>query len=373
MPEELNLRPSHESDLKSLHDIFFELSGCQSEREVCMNAVRLGHARLRFDRLSIWLVDAKDPRWKLGTWGIDEEGRLRDESGARLPRAVADLPPPLVVEPEAELRDHEGAVVGRGSRIIAPLWDGHRLLGELYADDLLGHEGFGEERQESFLILARLAAQLVSLKRAEAELRLLASTDSLTGTVNRRTALLILEKHIGQSLRSGAPLSLCLADLDGLKIVNDAYGHAAGDEYICRASAALVEGVRGSDTVSRIGGDEFLIIFPDCRRDIVASILDGVNEELAAGSVAEAYMPRLSWGTAFLDEVARGSGTESCDLRRCVDMLLELADQRMYDNKRSRAALRGGSAAEQSSGRSGAGPGSPAGRPRAGAGARTAP
>lgn len=359
-PGEPNLRPSvpppsHESDLKSLHEISFELSLCTGIDEVCREAVRLGHERLGIDRLGIWLIDQNDPRRRLGTWGIDEGGGLRDERGARLPRAILEASSPffegrgpLILDEEGDCRDHQGRPVGRGTKLLAPLWDGRLMIGELWVDDLLGKEGFSSEKRETLVIFARIIAHLVSLKRAEAELRHLASTDSLTGTVNRRTALIILEKQIAQCLRSGAPLALCLADLDGLKLVNDAFGHAAGDEYIRLASATLVSTVRGSDTVGRIGGDEFLIIVPDCSGEVVASIMERVNAEMAeaadrnrAGGAA--YLPRLSWGIAFLGEI---SAAVEGDLQRCVDLLLEMADQRMYDDKRSKGSARPQTAGE---------------------------
>jgi diguanylate cyclase (GGDEF)-like protein len=342
----------HESDLKSLHEISFELSLCQDANEVCREAVRFGRERLGFDRLAIWLVDQEDPRWKLGTWGIDGEGALCDERGLRQRRTMKDLPSafyeggaPLSFEEMAALCDFPGRGSGRANKLLAPLWDGRALIGEICADDLLRHEGFRPEKREAFVIFARIIAHLVSLKRAEAELKCLASTDSLTGAVNRRTALIILEKHIAQSRRSGAPLALCLADLDGLKLVNDAYGHAAGDDYIRSACSRLVGAVRESDTVGRIGGDEFLVIFPDCRGDVVASIMERVNEDLAAGARAgaardEGFLPRLSWGIAFLHEVANGSGVDGLGLQACIDLLLELADQRMYDDKRNKGSSR---------------------------------
>ena len=122
--------------------------------------------------------------------------------------------------------------------------------------------------------------------------------------------------------------------------MNDAFGHAAGDEYICKASAALVGAVRASDTVGRIGGDEFLIVFPDCLGDVVAGIMERVNAELAAGKKEKGCTPRLSWGIASPSELAKGGWSEKIDLQRSIDMLLELADQRMYDNKRTKGASR---------------------------------
>jgi diguanylate cyclase (GGDEF)-like protein len=349
---DLSGRDEYESDLKSLHDISFQLSLCQGVDELCREAVRLGLERLDLDRLSLWFVDPNDPRWKLGSWGVDEAGKLRDERGARVLRDLGGLPAafyegrmPIYSGRVAPCHDHEGREVGLGNKILSPLWDGHELIGELCVDDLLRHRGFCPEKREAILIFARIVANLVSLKRAEAELKHLASTDSLTGTVNRRTALIILEKTLAQCRRSGSPMTLCLADLDGLKLVNDAYGHAAGDDYIRKASSALVGAVRGSDTVGRIGGDEFLVVFPDCRSEVVAPIMDRVNAELASTAPRMDYVPRLSWGIASPSELT-SSGDDDADLQRSIDMLLELADQRMYDNKRTKGYARPKAAGE---------------------------
>jgi diguanylate cyclase (GGDEF)-like protein len=325
---------SYESDLKALHEISFELSLCQSVDDVCLGAVRLGFERLGFGELGIWLADQKDPRWMLGTWRLDAEGNPRDELGSRIPRKKGG-------ESQAFA----------GGKLAAPLWDGHRYIGELRGAGRADCGSYCLEKREAFVILSRIVAHIISLKQAESELRLLASTDSLTGAVNRRTALIILEKHIGQCKRSGSPLALCLADLDGLKLVNDAFGHAAGDEYIRRASSALVGAVRASDTVGRIGGDEFLVIFPDCRGDVVAAIMEKVNAALAgSGRAGEGpgYLRRLSWGIASLGEISALSADskggeaeeEGTDLQRCIDLLLELADQRMYEDKRSQGRAR---------------------------------
>jgi diguanylate cyclase (GGDEF)-like protein len=350
MPERsLSQHYSYENDLKSLHEISFNLSLCQSVDEVCHDAVRLGRERLGFDRVGIWLVDPKDQRWKQGTWGTDEKGKLRDERGLRMERREGDLPEsfyegkvPLLFDKNTVCRNHKGQAVGRGSKIVVPLWDGRELLGELGVDDLLRHAGFSPEKREVLVLFTRVVANLISLKRAEAELKQLASTDALTGTVNRRTALIILEKSLAQCRRSGTPLTLCLADLDGLKRVNDAFGHAAGDEYIRLASGALVRAVRSSDTVGRIGGDEFLVIFPDCRHEVVMEIMERVNAELALDAERLTYRPRLSWGVSSPGELQEGEGLEhdNQDPQRCIDILLELADQRMYDNKRVKGVSR---------------------------------
>jgi diguanylate cyclase (GGDEF)-like protein len=338
---------SHMNDLRALHEMSFELSLCQSVDELCREAVRLGRVMLGIDRIGVWLCEVGSPTVIQGGWGTDESGELRDERGWKHRREKGELPDsfyeggvPVIYKEDNICRGDDGRVLGSAARLIAPLWDGHSFLGEIGADDFLRHRGFSPEKQEVFITFSRIVAHLVSLKRAEAELKQLASTDSLTGTVNRRTALIILEKNLGQCRRSGSPFTLCLADLDGLKIVNDAYGHAAGDEYICMASSALVGAVRSSDTVGRIGGDEFLIAFPECRSEVVAGIMERVNAELAEGSRSKGYVPRLSWGIASPSELGKGIWSDTLDLQRSIDMLLELADQRMYENKRTKGASR---------------------------------
>ena len=93
---------------------------------------------------------------------------------------------------------------------------------------------------------ARIVGSLSSLKRVQAELMLLSSTDELTGVVNRRTVLVVLEKQFGLAARKGEDISVIFCDLDGLKAVNDGMGHAAGDEYIKVACHALLGALRDS-------------------------------------------------------------------------------------------------------------------------------
>lgn len=337
-------RKRYEEDLRALHDVSIELSFSATLDEVCRRAVECGRDRLGIDRLGIWLIDNDDPHWKLGTWGIDDKGRIRDEHGIKTPRELGDFPMeyneggmPYLCQKAFRFHDPEGAVLGRADRIVAPMWDGRRLVGEISADNLISHKKITNEKAEIVVLFARMVAHLASLKQAEEELRRLASVDPLTGAVNRRTALIILEKHSAQCRRTGSPLSICIADLDGLKLVNDRFGHSAGDEYIRRACEALVGAVRDSDTVGRIGGDEFLVIFPDCKSESAGSILEKVNRELAEKAAALKYLPRLSWGVSSLAELGEDEALDGC---RRIDMLLELADQRMYENKRLRGCPR---------------------------------
>ncbi|WLT31119.1 GGDEF domain-containing protein [Geothrix sp. PMB-07] len=87
--------------------------------------------------------------------------------------------------------------------------------------------------------------------------------DPLTGVGNRTTVLQQLESHVGLARRHQRPLSVILADLDHFKQVNDSHGHRAGDQALEAFGALLRHRLRGSDSVGRLGGDEFLILLPE--------------------------------------------------------------------------------------------------------------
>ncbi len=329
------------ADLKALHEVSLELARSADEFELCRSAVELGRKRFGFDRIELKTVDPKDSQWYVGRWSTDDKGRIRDERGLRTARGIGRRPPGFYDGSMALICEDEESGLPRPGpcTALAPLWDGRRFLGELEVAGSLGQE-LGEAKREVLVLFARVVAQLTSLKRAEAELRILASTDSLTGAVNRRVALIILEKQLGLALRNKTPLTVCVADLDHLKRVNDGFGHAAGDSYITSVCQALVKNSRSSDTVGRLGGDEFLVLLPDCDREEAAALMGRVELDIAAAASGLPYSPSLSWGLASIEELGPGSCADPPVVRRCMDDIIALADRRMYDVKRKRQARR---------------------------------
>ncbi len=167
-------------------------------------------------------------------------------------------------------------------------------------------------------------------KRMEDELLQYATMDPLTDVFNRRMGLTVLEKQLRLSERNGTGLAVCYVDIDGLKAVNDNYGHSEGDFLIRSVSEALKSALRDSDVLCRLGGDEFLMILPDCTRVQGEAVFRRVEEKLARSREKSGKPYRFGISRGFA-EYLPGSGVGS-------GALLSLADEEMYRDKvRNRA------------------------------------
>src|SRR3569833_2481635 len=108
--------------------------------------------------------------------------------------------------------------------------------------------------------VARLQDEIVQLRKRVEQLDALAHQDSLCDLPNRRGFMRVLERIIDRVKRYEEQAAILFVDLDGLKMINDSSGHGAGAEALIEVSRMLVGGVRKSDLVARIGGDEFAIL-----------------------------------------------------------------------------------------------------------------
>jgi diguanylate cyclase (GGDEF)-like protein len=116
---------------------------------------------------------------------------------------------------------------------------------------------------QQFLI-RRLRRQLAEKQGHSDLLRNLAMVDPLTGLYNRRFAEQRLAAEVSRSERKGHPLTVLTLDLNNFKEINDTYGHAAGDQVLQEFAVQLNKVIRGSDLAVRLGGDEFLVLLPEC-------------------------------------------------------------------------------------------------------------
>lgn len=163
--------------LSELHEVSLELSGLTSRDDLCRRAIELGRERLGFDRLGLWL-QMDEPEVIHGTFGTDEQGRTRDERGLRLPIHVIPLAAQLldgsarvVRRDHATLYGDQGNPVGRGTHVIAGLWEAERFLGFLSADNLLSDRPISEPEAELLGLYAAAIGHLCIRLQAEEALR----------------------------------------------------------------------------------------------------------------------------------------------------------------------------------------------------------
>jgi len=161
----------------------------------------------------------------------------------------------------------------------------------------------------------------------QAELGNLALTDELTGLYNRRGFMAFAERQLKLGRRSGRGMLLFVMDVDGLKQLNDSFGHFEGDRALKRTADALEETFRDSDVVARLGGDEFAVLAIEASGHSEATIKTRLFECLKSISAEQSrYEISLSLGVARFDPNSRTS----------IGELMVKADQAMYEQKRRR-------------------------------------
>jgi diguanylate cyclase (GGDEF)-like protein len=135
---------------------------------------------------------------------------------------------------------------------------------------------------------AGLQREIEIRKELQLELEHLANHDPLTGVANRRRLADHLDMVLDGAARTGAPLCLISIDLDGFKDFNDEYGHAAGDRLLKAATSAWMSVLRAGDVITRLGGDEFLVVLPNCSYEQSSQIAERLREAVPEGQSCSA-------------------------------------------------------------------------------------
>jgi len=206
----------------------------------------------------------------------------------------------------------------------APVSSEYRLLARdgtivwVRDEAVLRFDADGVARYDGLLI------DVTERKAFESRLEFVADHDELTGLLNRRRIMSEIEVELKRARRHGDPASLLVADLDDLKSVNDTCGHAVGDALICAAAEVLLERLRESDSVARVGGDEFV------------ALLRGAGAEQAtavAQSLVDAVGVRARAVTEGVAQIGMSVGVAVLDPSRPADENLKTADETIYAAK----------------------------------------
>lgn len=159
-----------------------------------------------------------------------------------------------------------------------------------------------------------------------AELERLATTDPLTGLLNRRHLREMLLQEFVRYQRTQRTFAVIIGDLDDFKAVNDVQGHQGGDSVLVAVSGAIRQSVRGHDLVARWGGEEFLIFLPETAEEEAVGVARRIQSKLADTKVA--YKNNLL-------EVRMTMGLAVARPGRSIEELLQLADEALYRGKRA--------------------------------------
>ncbi|MEO5692324.1 MAG: GGDEF domain-containing protein [Usitatibacter sp.] len=154
----------------------------------------------------------------------------------------------------------------------------------------------------------------------------LAHYDPMTGLPNRALLTDLLEREVARATRSERGFALVMFDLDGFKLVNDAWGHAAGDKLLAMVADRARDCMRGSDTVGRLGGDEFLAILPEASREGALQVAEKLRAAMSAPYSLGKHTAHLgaSVGVSYFGK----HGNDAEALQRSADMALYEAKRR---------------------------------------------
>ncbi|MGO9512344.1 MAG: diguanylate cyclase [Steroidobacteraceae bacterium] len=178
----------------------------------------------------------------------------------------------------------------------------------------------------------RILALEHSLRAANERNRILSITDALTGTYNRRYLMEQLPREAERCRRYASPLSVLMCDIDHFKRMNDARGHAAGDEVLQQFAARMQKSIRiNSDWIARYGGEEFLIVLPETGHDGALNVAEKMRSIMAASPfVTRAGDAEVTASFGVASTPPHGPG-----LSLKVEMLIRTADECLYRSKQA--------------------------------------
>jgi diguanylate cyclase (GGDEF)-like protein len=206
------------------------------------------------------------------------------------------------------------------SLFLVALLNGACHLAALFSRRLFDGPFFLAELSKVASYAIILCGALIDQARLFDQVRTMAVSDSLTGLANYRRLIAVIESELERSRRTQRAFSVVLLDMDGLKTINDRYGHLVGSRSLVRLGKILRSHSRAIDTAARYGGDEFALVLPEAPKDIATRVASRIRERLAA----EPEEPQLSVSAGIAAYPEDGDTPEK---------LLGAADRMLYRMK----------------------------------------
>lgn len=221
--------------------------------------------------------------------------------------------------------DGEGSLYGYSLFLVA-LLNATCHLAALFSQRIFDGPFFIAELSKVASYAIILTGALIDQARLFDQVRSLAISDPLTGLANYRRLIAVIESELDRSRRTHRPFSIVLLDMDGLKTINDRYGHLVGSRALVRLGKILRSHSRAIDTPARYGGDEFALVLPEAPKEIATRVSMRIRERLSN----ETEEPRLSVSAGVAAFPEDGDTAEK---------LLGAADRTLYRMKHRGSAI----------------------------------
>jgi len=220
-----------------------------------------------------------------------------------------------------------GSVTDKSIWLGVPLKVEDKVIGAMAVQSYTNSKLYSEKDIKIMEFVSNQIATAIERKRMEEELKRLAHYDTLTGAYNRGYGLELLQRQFKLSKRDKSPLLLAYSDLDNLKDINDEFGHDEGDRAMVQVAKLFKSILREVDIITRMGGDEFLLIFLDSSLNEIPIIRKRLSKELARLNHISKKPYKIGFSTGF-------SNYDPANPQP-MNELIRIADENMYKEKKS--------------------------------------
>jgi len=226
------------------------------------------------------------------------------------------------------MESHLGTFTDKTIWLGVPLRVEDKVIGTMTVLNYTNSHLYSQKDIKIMEFVSEQIATAIQRKQMEEEMEKLAHFDSLTGACNRGYGLSLLKRELKFARRRKTPSLLAYVDIDNFKDINDAFGHVEGDQILKEVVILLKSTLREIDIICRMGGDEFLLIFPDSSLKDLSIIKERFNENLIKLNqiINKPYKIGFSMGISCYDP----------DNPQPMDELIRIADNRMYKEKKKK-------------------------------------